>query len=200
MLAVNSLETLLAPLNLPEISAGVNLTTIASGLNLTEMATGVNMTQISSSVKLSDMFYGLLARNLNEFESGVNFTGIARGLHLKQILSGVNLTQVVSGVQLRELLLGLNPTKFVPEAYYAVPYGIGQVKQGLWTYPTLLFAQILSSVLFGRLSDYVGRRWIFLFGNLVSFVAFLGTARVKEGASIAGLVSCTKPMLPIRRS
>ncbi|RDW57879.1 uncharacterized protein DSM5745_11397 [Aspergillus mulundensis] len=56
-----------------------------------------------------------------------------------------------------------------------------------WAFPTLLFAQAFSNVFFGRLSDYVGRRWIFIAGNLVAFVGFLSCSRVSHGYSISGL-------------
>lgn len=66
--------------------------------------------------------------------------------------------------------------------------GIGQSSSLNWAYPTLLVSQTFSSILFGRLSDLVGRRWVFVLGNLVAFVGFLATGRVSERASISGLV------------
>lgn len=56
-----------------------------------------------------------------------------------------------------------------------------------WAWPTILFAQTISTVLFCRMSDLIGRRYIFLFGNLVAFVGFLATGRVKEPATPTGL-------------
>lgn len=56
-----------------------------------------------------------------------------------------------------------------------------------WAWPTILFTQTISTVLFGRMSDLIGRRYIFLFGNLVAFVGFLAGGRVKEPATATGL-------------
>jgi len=101
----------------------------------------------------------------------------------------VDLERVLSGIHLKRLLLGLNLGHFFPALQHEFPRGVVQIKKALWAYPSLIFAQSVSSIFFGRLSDYLGRRWIFLFGNFVSFVAFLATAQAKEGSTIAGLVS-----------
>ncbi|KAH0845931.1 hypothetical protein FOPE_11436 [Fonsecaea pedrosoi] len=56
-----------------------------------------------------------------------------------------------------------------------------------WGYPTLIFSQALSSVLFGRLSDFVGRRWIFVIANLIAFVGFIAVGRASTQSTIVGL-------------
>lgn len=166
------------------------MTTIESGLNTTQIASGLNLSLISSSIDTNGLIYsGLLPGNLTAIVSAVNVTGVLHGLNITRILLGVDLERVLSGIHLKRLLRGLNLEHFVPALLHEFPHGVVQVKQALWTYPSLIFAQSVSSIFFGRLSDYLGRRWIFLFGNLVSFVAFLATARAKEGSSIAGLVS-----------
>ncbi|GAD95404.1 siderophore iron transporter [Paecilomyces variotii No. 5] len=187
-LAIDSAEEIIAPLDLLGISSAVNLTIIESSLNMTRIASGLNITRIASSINVEDLIYsGLFEGNLTEIVSDLNVTGSISGLNLTKILSGVDLRVFVSGIHLKQLLHGLNLKVFIPELLYEFPRGVDQVKEGLWTYPTLIFAQAISSVFFGRLSDYVGRRWVFLFGNLVSFVEFLATGRAKEGSSIAGL-------------
>lgn len=189
MLLLRRLLNLLAPLNAAAISAGLNVTSVADGLDLTQMASGVNTTQIESSLYPNELFWGVVHTNLKEFASGVNFTGLARGLHTREFLPGINVTQVASGLQLRDLVSGLNVTNFFPAAYNEFPTGVNELKTTLWIYPTIIFTQTLSSVFFGRLSDYVGRRWIFLFGNVASFAAFLAAGRSNEGSNMTGLVS-----------
>lgn len=135
------------------------------------------------------MFWGLVHTDLEEFLGGINFTSITQAIQPGQVLAGVSPPKILSGVQRRELAPGLNLTNFIPAAYDQIPTGVVQVKEGLWIYPILIFAQILNSVFFGRLSDYIGRRWIFLFGNMLSFIAFIATGRANGGATITGLVS-----------
>ncbi|KAL4806044.1 hypothetical protein BDV18DRAFT_160114 [Aspergillus unguis] len=187
MLPLDPLKQMLEPLDLPQLSAAANLTAIVDGLNLTKMATGVNTTKILSSLDLDRMFWGAVHTSLTEFLSGLNITRAAEGIDMRGILSGLNLTKVAAGLNLTELTSAMNLNVFVPTVVDQVPAAIDELKDGLWVYPTLIFAQILSSVFFGRLSDYVGRRWIFLFGNMMSFVAFLCVGRVNDGSKIAGL-------------
>jgi len=66
--------------------------------------------------------------------------------------------------------------------------GPGQTKALAFAGPTLLLTQTLSGVLFGRLSDFVGRRWVFIGGNLVACVGFVATGRVDNGSTVTGLV------------
>lgn len=157
------------------------------------MANGVNTTQIESSLYPNELFWGVVHTNAKEFASGVNFTGLAQGLHMKEFLPGINATQVASGIQLANLVSGLNVTNFFPAAYKEFPAGVNEMRTALWIYPTIIFTQTLSSVFFGRLSDYVGRRWIFLFGNVASFAAFLAAGRSNEGPNLTGLVSNAVP-------
>ncbi|KAJ0415789.1 fungal trichothecene efflux pump [Aspergillus carlsbadensis] len=65
--------------------------------------------------------------------------------------------------------------------------GIGADSTFLWTFPTLMFCQSASAILFGRISDFVGRRWIFIAGNLLSFIGFLSCGRADDAATITGL-------------
>ncbi|OQD77601.1 hypothetical protein PENDEC_c002G01964 [Penicillium decumbens] len=181
------LISLLSPLNLLMVSAGLNVARVSDGLDFVQMASGVNTTQIESSLFPNELFWGVVHTDLNEFTSGVNFTGLAQGLHMGEILPGINVTQIASGLQLGNLVAGLNVTNFFPAAYDEFPAGIQELKTALWIYPTIIFTQTLSSVFFGRLSDYVGRRWIFLFGNAVSIAAFLAAGRSNEGSTMTGL-------------
>lgn len=171
------------------------MTRVAPALNLTTIAAGVNMTQIDDSINLRDIIQGLVKDNATELVSGLNITEILKSFNYIDIAHGINSAELLSGLNLQELMTSLNLTTFTSEALPEISYGIGQLKQGFWIYPNLIFAQIISSLFFGRLSDYVGRRWIFLFGNLVSFVSFLATSRVEQGATIAGLVSDLTPHL-----
>lgn len=180
------------------ISAGLNVTSVSDGLDLAQMASGVNTTQIESSLFPDELFWGVVHSDSKEFTSGINFTGIAQGLHMGEILPGINVTQIASGLQLGNLISGLNVTNFFPAAYNEFPAGIQEMRTALWFYPTLIFTQTLSSVFFGRLSDYIGRRWIFLFGNAVSLAAFLATGRSNEGTTMTGLVSRAIP-IPLTR-
>jgi MFS family permease len=66
---------------------------------------------------------------------------------------------------------------------------LGQSTSFDWAFPTLLFCQSISAVLFGRISDFVGRRWIFVGGNGVAFIGFLTCGRVSEPSTIVGMVS-----------
>lgn len=182
---------LLAPLNLPQISQAVNLTIVNTGLNLTQMAEGINRTAIASSLDPNEMFWGLVHTNLEEFLEGISFTSITQAIQPREILAGVSPSKVLPGVQPKELAAGLNLTGFIPAAYDQIPTAVVQVRETLWIYPILIFTQILSSVFFRRLSDYVGRRWIFLFGNMLSFIAFIATGFANGGATITGLVSQT---------
>lgn len=185
---------LLTPLNLLMISAGLNVTSVSDGLDLAGIASGVNTTQIESNLFTNELFWGVVHSDPSQFASGFNSTGIAHGLHMGEILPAINVTQIASGLQLGNLISGLNVTNFFPAAYNEFPAGIQEMRIALWFYPTLIFTQTLSSVFFGRLSDYVGRRWIFLFGNAVSVAAFLATGRSDEGTTMTGLVSCTAPL------
>ena len=175
------------------ISAGLNVTSVSDGMDFVQMASGVNTTQIESSLFPNELFWGVVHTDAKEFASGVNFTGLARGLHMGEILPGINVTQIASGLQLGNLISGLNFTNFFPAAYNEFPAGIQEVRTTLWIYPTIIFTQTLSSVFFGRLSDYVGRRWVFLLGNAVSVAAFLGAGQSNEGSTMTGLVSRAIP-------
>ena len=188
MLLLRRIYNLLRPINLLAISAGVNVANVADGLDLAQMAHGVNTTQLGSSLFPDDMFWGVVHTNPQEFASGFNFTGIARSLNMGEILPSINVTQIASGLQMADLVSGLNVTNSVPAAYNEFPAGVHDLRSALWIYPTLMFTQTLSSVFFGRLSDYVGRRWIFLFGNAVSLAAFLAAGRSEQGVNMAGLV------------
>ena len=152
------------------------------------MAEGIDRTAIASSLDPNEMFWGLAHTDLEEFLSGINFTGIAQAIQPREVLAGVRSPKVLPGIEPKELARGLNLTNFIPAAYDQIPTGIAQLKEGLWIYPVLIFTQTLSSVFFGRLSDYVGRRWIFLLGNILSFIAFIATSRANGGATITGLV------------
>ncbi|KAJ3533789.1 hypothetical protein NM208_g7827 [Fusarium decemcellulare] len=68
-----------------------------------------------------------------------------------------------------------------------VPLALAPSTTIAWAYPTLLFSQALSAILLGRISDFVGRRWVFVLGNLIAFVGFLATGRVSDARSIVGL-------------
>ncbi|KAF4459763.1 MFS general substrate transporter [Fusarium albosuccineum] len=68
-----------------------------------------------------------------------------------------------------------------------VPLAMAPSTTIAWAYPTLLFSQALSAILLGRISDFVGRRWVFVLGNLIAFVGFLATGRVSDARSIVGL-------------
>ncbi|KAF5004109.1 hypothetical protein FDECE_9382 [Fusarium decemcellulare] len=68
-----------------------------------------------------------------------------------------------------------------------VPLALAPSTTIAWAYPTLLFSQALSAILLGRISDFVGRRWVFVLGNLIAFVGFLATGRVSNARSIVGL-------------
>ncbi|PLB38150.1 uncharacterized protein BDW47DRAFT_117436 [Aspergillus candidus] len=187
MLLLRRIYNLLRPINLLAISAGVNVANVADGLDLAQMAHGVNTTQLESSLFPDDMFWGVVHTNPQEFASGFNFTGIARSLNMGEILPSINVTQIASGLQMADLVSGLNVTNSVPAAYNEFPAGVHDLRSALWIYPTLMFTQTLSSVFFGRLSDYVGRRWIFLFGNAVSLAAFLAAGRSDQGVNMTGL-------------
>ena len=183
------LFNLLSPLNLLLVSAGVNVASVSDGLDLSQMASGVNTTQIESNLFPNELFWGVVHTNAKEFATGVNFTGLAQGLHMGEILPGINVTQIASGLQLGDLISGLNVTNFFPAVYNEFPAGIQDLRTALWIYPTIIFTQTLSSVFFGRLTDYIGRRWIFLFGNAVSIAAFIAAGRSKDGSTMTGLVS-----------
>ncbi|KAL4861927.1 major facilitator superfamily domain-containing protein [Aspergillus spectabilis] len=58
-----------------------------------------------------------------------------------------------------------------------------------WAYPALIFGQTLSSILFGKVSDISGRRWVFISANLLGFVAALACGRVSSGSTIVGLAT-----------
>lgn len=193
MLLLRRLLSLLAPLNVLAISAGLNVTSVAGGLDLTQMASGVNTTQIGSNLYPDELFWGVVHTDVKEFASGVNLTGLARGLHMGEILPGINVTQIGSGIQIGDLVSGLNVTNFFLAAYNEFPSGVNEMRTTLWIYPTIIFTQTLSSVFFGRLSDYVGRRWIVLFGNIASLAAFLAAGRSNEGSKMTGLVSHVIP-------
>ncbi|KAL3443572.1 hypothetical protein BJX65DRAFT_311730 [Aspergillus insuetus] len=70
-----------------------------------------------------------------------------------------------------------------------MPQVIGQDPPFRWAFPTLLLCQSASSLLFGRASDFVGRRWIFIGGNTLSFVGFIACSRAAESTTIVGLAS-----------
>lgn len=192
-LLLRRLLNLFAPINLLAISAGLNVTSVAEGLDLTQMASGVNTTQIESSLYPNELFWGVVHTNMKEFASGINLNELARGLHMGEILPGINVTQIGSGLQIGNLVYGLNVTNFFPAAYNEFPTGMNEMRTALWIYPTIIFTQTLSSVFFGRLSDYVGRRWIFLLGNVASLAAFLAAGRSNKGSNLTGLVSLTIP-------
>lgn len=182
------LQGLLELLNPSQISSGINMTAVVPGLNLTQMRMGVNPTPIKSSFDSDALFWGLVHTNARQFKSGFNIHKILHGIDTRQVLSGINMTQIVTGIQPRPLARGLNMRNFGPAAYTEFPNSIIQLRRGLWIYPTFIFTQIISSIACGRLSDYIGRRGIFLAGSLISFAAFLATGRVHDGADITGLV------------
>ncbi|KAL3444131.1 fungal trichothecene efflux pump [Aspergillus insuetus] len=68
-----------------------------------------------------------------------------------------------------------------------IPQTLGAETTFLWAFPTLMFCQSASAILFGRISDFVGRRWIFVGGNLLSFISFLSCGRAVDAAAITGL-------------
>ncbi|KAL4910499.1 fungal trichothecene efflux pump [Aspergillus multicolor] len=84
-------------------------------------------------------------------------------------------------------LLGTSPGWHLLLTDMPATLGKDKVPTLNWAFPTLLFAQAFSNIFFGRLSDYIGRRWIFVAGNLVAFVGFLSCSRVSHGHSISGL-------------
>ncbi|KAH8879174.1 MFS general substrate transporter [Thozetella sp. PMI_491] len=71
--------------------------------------------------------------------------------------------------------------------YVQTDLGPAEVGSLNWAWPNLLFSQTLSSILFGRLSDFIGRRWIFVCGNIVSAVGFIACGRSSDGRTISGL-------------
>jgi hypothetical protein len=187
LLAAPLLQSI-TPLNLTDINQGLNLTTVTAGLDLNQMASGVNTTELKSAFDPNTLFWGIAHTDLKEFASGINITAVKDGIDLRGIARGINPSQVAAGLQLRQLATGLNLTNFLPALYNDFPTAINEVKTSLWIYPTFVFAQIASSIIFGRISDYVGRRWIFLFGNLVSFAGFLAGGRAHGATEITGLV------------
>ncbi|CAK7198053.1 hypothetical protein SEUCBS139899_000711 [Sporothrix eucalyptigena] len=70
----------------------------------------------------------------------------------------------------------------------AVPAAIGTAST--WAFPTLFFSHTTGCFFFGRLTDYIGRRWPFVVCNILSFVGFIASGRVSTTSptpAIAGL-------------
>jgi MFS family permease len=83
--------------------------------------------------------------------------------------------------------------------------GPGEASAVAWAWPTLLFTQTLSCIFFGRLSDLVGRRFVFVIGNFIAFIGFLSAGRARNGSTVAGLVSLAVTdssllLIPLRAS
>ncbi|KAL2817603.1 fungal trichothecene efflux pump [Aspergillus granulosus] len=68
-----------------------------------------------------------------------------------------------------------------------IPQTVGANTTFLWAFPTLMFCQSASAIMFGRISDFIGRRWIFIGGNILSFVGFLSCGRADDASTITGL-------------
>ncbi|KAL3459328.1 fungal trichothecene efflux pump [Aspergillus heterothallicus] len=68
-----------------------------------------------------------------------------------------------------------------------IPQTLGADATFLWAFPTLMFCQSASAILFGRISDFIGRRWIFIGGNALSFIGFLSCGRADDASTITGL-------------
>lgn len=71
----------------------------------------------------------------------------------------------------------------------AVPAALGTADT-VWAFPTLMFSHTAACFFFGRLTDFVGRRWPFIACNVLAFVGFLASGRVPvtQPTAISGIV------------
>lgn len=208
-----SLSSLLSDVNLPNPSSlglgSFNLTKFLSsnsGFNLSDAAMLAQQFSDVNATAAYEMGLPRLLSNANwtEMASGVNLTRIRSGLNMTGIMDNVDLPQVASGLDVLPILLSFNVTRMEPalkslrnitsglqleSEMGEVHTAITKVKQSQWVLPTLVSTQVLSSILFGRLSDYVGRRWVLIGGNCLALIGFLTVPRVSYGLKQAALVS-----------
>ncbi|CAK7225790.1 hypothetical protein SEUCBS140593_006022 [Sporothrix eucalyptigena] len=69
-----------------------------------------------------------------------------------------------------------------------VAESIGETSAGVnWALPTLVFTHTAGAFFLGRLTDYIGRRWPFVFANLIAFVGFIAAGRATSSKTFSGL-------------
>ncbi|KAJ0420298.1 hypothetical protein BJY00DRAFT_313237 [Aspergillus carlsbadensis] len=186
-LLIPPLEEMLEALDLEQILGAANLTVIAEGLDMGRILIGVNVSHVVSSIDSDRILSGVLDGSVEEILTGLNVSGVMQGINETAAVAGVNMTQVQLGLDMEQLMAGLNADEFLSVAGQHFAAAVNAVKTGLWMYPTLLFTQVLSSLLGGRLSDYIGRRWVFLLGNIISFIGFICGGRANDASIIVGL-------------
>lgn len=70
----------------------------------------------------------------------------------------------------------------------AVPAALGKAET-VWAFPVLMFSHTAACFFFGRLTDFIGRRWPFIACNILAFIGFLASGRVPatQPTAISGL-------------
>ncbi|KIX06708.1 uncharacterized protein Z518_04684 [Rhinocladiella mackenziei CBS 650.93] len=79
-----------------------------------------------------------------------------------------------------------------------IPAALGLSSSLNWAYPTLILLQTFSSVLFGRLSDLVGRRWIFVAGKRPWLAGLSVLIGIGTGVQIIGPFLALAEIVPVR--